>query len=337
MYSSKKLSDQFLLFLKSNFFQKGNIGDVRDFSGISFIGYLERKLELYLSQGRTSAASKLRATLNTFTTFLKQNDLLKKGDLLFSDIDEQLLLLFEKDMKRRYLSANTTSFYMRILRSHYHKGIEEGLYFSFTEPFKVVFTGVGKTKKRALTEDELLKIIDMELPPKLSYARDLFLFSLYTRGMSFVDIAHLKTENIIKGEIRYCRSKTGQLIRVSIEPCIQEIIDRYRSLSGSDYIFPILMLKGKLLKYNTSLKNFNNHLIVISRRLGLEHHITSYVARHSWATTAKRGGVPISTISECMGHTSEKTTQIYLSSIEQNSIDDANRLVIHSLKQRKIF
>lgn len=334
MYSSKKLSDQFLLFLQASFAHNGHTEDARDESGISFIGYLQKRLDSYVVEGRTSAASKLRVTLKIFKGFLEQNGLLKNGDLTFSDIDEHLLSMFEKDMKRRFLSSNTTSFYMRILRSNYHKGIEAGLYFTFIDPFRVVFTGVSKTRKRALTEEELLKIINIKLPKRLSYTRDLFLFSLYTRGMSFIDMAELKKDNISKGEIRYYRSKTGQLIRITIEPCIQTIIDRYHGLSGTDHIFPILFKHSVPIKYNTSLKNFNNHLVKISELLGIDHNITSYVARHSWATMAKRGGVPISTISECMGHTSEKTTQIYLSSIEQKSIDEANRLVIHSLNQR---
>jgi integrase len=152
--------------------------------------------------------------------------------------------------------------------------------------------------------------------------------------MSFVDIAYLKRENIVKGEIRYCRRKTGQLIRIRIEPCIQNIIDKYSNDMSLDYVFPILEKRLKSVKYNTSLKNLNNSLLKISELLSLDPPVTTYVARHTWATMARRGGVPVSTISECMGHTSEKTTQIYLSSIEQKSIDDANRLVIHSLNQR---
>lgn len=335
MYNSKHLADQLLSFLQASLMPGKGKSDARNNSGISFIGYLERNIEACASAGKESAATKLKVTLSNFTRFLKSGNHLKKDDLLFEELTGELLASFETYMKERFLSPNTTSFYLRILRSYYHKGIEEGLYFSFTDPFKSVFTGVSKTKKRAITHDEIIRLIECDLPAELNFARDIFLFSFYTRGMSFVDMANLTRGNISKGEIRYYRAKTGQLIRISIEPCIQCIIDKYKHSSGTNLIFPILARNKKRLKYNTSLKNLNNHLRRISGLLGFEHQITTYVARHSWASMAKRGGVPISTISECMGHTSEKTTQIYLSSIEQKSIDDANRIVIQSLNQRK--
>lgn len=334
MYKSKKQSEQFFQFLQAYMSQNVLLGDARIKSGISFIGYLQRKIDVYRNAARSSAATKLNVTLKVFCDFLKRSNLLKDGELFFEDITGELLVLFEKDMKSRYLSPNTTSFYMRILRSHYHQGIDEGLYFSFSDPFRTVFTGVCRTRKRALTSEELVKINQIELPRRLCFARDIFMFSFYARGMSFVDIAYLKRENIVKGEIRYCRRKTGQLIRIRIEPCIQNIIDKYSNDMSSDYVFPILEKRLKSVKYNTSLKNLNNSLLKISELLSLDPPVTTYVARHTWATMARRGGVPVSTISECMGHTSEKTTQIYLSSIEQKSIDDANRLVIHSLNQR---
>ena len=308
--------------------------DARYKSGISFIDYLQRKIDFYHEVGKASAASKLAVTLKVFCNFLSKNNFIAPNkSFCFEDLTDHLLILFERELQSRYLSPNTTSFYMRILRSHYYQGVEDGLFFSITDPFRRVFTGVCKTKKRAISKNEFSQLIQAELPKKLQFAKDLFLFSFYTRGMSLIDIAQLKRENIFKDEIRYCRRKTGQLIKINIEPCIREIIDKYSNMSGSNLIFPIMEKNGQRLQYNTSLKNINNNLLKISKLLNFNCRLTTYVARHTWASVAKWGGIPTSVISECMGHTSERTTQIYLSTIEQESIDDANRLVIHSLNK----
>ena len=334
MYNSKCFADQLLLLLQAKLSADKSFGEADVNSCVSFLRYLERSIDSNRSSGKISAAIKLSTTLNVFKAFLKKNHLLTNDDLSFGDVTSKLLISFEKEMRLRYLSPNTTSFYLRILRSYYHKGISEGYYLPLTDPFIKVYTGVAPTRKRALDLNGLGELINIELPEKFEFARDIFLFSFYTRGMSFVDIAHLKLGNIVRDEIRYCRCKTGQLIKIALEPCIREIIDKYRSVSGTDHIFPILAKKGEALNYSSSLRNINNHLSKISKLLGFKESITSYAARQSWATVAKQGGIPISIISECMGHTSEKTTRIYLSALEQTTIDEANRLIIRSLNQR---
>ena len=326
MYNSKFLAEQLLLLLQAN---SGTVTD----NCASFIGYLQEKVEVNRKDGNASASSKLSTTVGVFRKFLRKKGISESGDLLFKDLTSKLLIEFEKDMKLSFLTPNTTSFYMRILRSYYRKGIEEGRYFTFVDPFKGVFTGVKKTKKRAISHDVLSKLSTSGLPWRLHFARDIFLFSFYTRGMSFVDIADLRQSNIVDGEIRYCRRKTSQLIRVKLEPCTEEIIRRYSKHSGDDHLFPILMKNKKVKKYNTSLKNINNHLLKISSILNIDPPVTTYAARHTWASLAREGGVPISTISEAMGHASESTTRIYLSNIGQQTIDDVNRLIIRSLNQ----
>lgn len=300
----------------------------------SFVEYLLQCTLDAKRGGNSSAAAKIQTTTARFKKFLEKNHLLQDGDFLFSDLTPEIMIFYEKELRREMLSPNTTSFYMRVLRSYYNKGIADGLYFPLCDPFKKVYTGTLKTKKRAADKNIITKLINTELPPKHHFFRDMFLFSFYTRGMSFIDIANLTSKNVTPQGIQYYRCKTGRLIRVRMEPCIYEIISRYSGISGGEYLFPILMKNGLPVNYNTSLKNFNNHLKSISRILKLDIHLTSYVARHSWATIAKRGGVPISTISEGMGHTSEKTTQIYLSSLEQETIDEANSYIIHSLNKR---
>lgn len=327
MKTQNSLSELLLYFFQSN---TSNLGTVSN-GCVSFLRYLEANADSNESMGNISASKKLKCALNRFRGFLTKNNLLKNGDCLFMDINKELLQMFENDMKGEFLSLNTTSFYMRLLRSYFHKGIKEGLYFSFYDPFESVYTGIMKTRKRAVDKSILKKIKNSILPENLNYDRDLFLFSFYTRGMSFIDMANLTAYNITNNEIRYYRSKTGKMICVRIEPCIKEIIDKYSGTSGSDYIFPIHMNGGIPCKYSTSLRNYNNHLKKISKRLKLDPPLTSYVSRHTWASIAKNGGIPVSIISEAMGHTSERTTHIYLASMEQSTIDDANSSVIRSL------
>lgn len=328
MKNFNSLSDQLLQFLQ-------NGASTAQDGCVSFIGYLQLNLNRCKRIGKTSAANKLQSTYNRFVRFLNKNHLTTNGDFLFSDLTSEILISFERSMKEDFLTHNTTSFYLRILRSYYNKGIREGLYFSFTDPFKNVYTGISRTKKRAIEKDIFIKLKEVKLPDKLNFARDIFLFSFFMRGMSFVDISKLTSSNIFGEELKYCRTKTGQTIRIRIEPCARDILNKYIRKSGDEHLFPIVCNGGKRLKYNTSLKNMNNHLKKISRILGLEKPITTYTARHSWASIAKKGGIPISTISEGMGHTSERTTMIYLSSLNQSTIDDANRLIIRSLNQRK--
>lgn len=329
MKKYNSLSDQLLLFLQNSSSTPGT-------GCASFIDYLQTNISKCKCLGKVSAALKLESTYKRFYAFLEKSALLSDGDLCFKDINSDLLILFERSMKEEFLTQNTTSFYLRVLRSYYNKGINEGLYFSFVDPFKSVYTGVSRTQKRAIDEEFMVAIKEYPFPKKLHFARDIFLFSFFMRGMSFIDISKLKTSNLLKDELRYCRSKTGQSIRVKIEPCAQEIINKYSGKSGNEYLFPILYKNGVPFKYNSSLKNTNNHLRKISQILNLEKPITTYTARHSWASIARKGGVPISTISEGMGHTSERTTQIYLSSLNQNTIDDANRKIIQSLNKRNM-
>lgn len=167
----------------------------------------------------------------------------------------------------------------------------------------------------------------------LALARDMFIFSYCTRGMAFVDIAYLKKENIRDGMICYARHKTGQQLSIRIEPCMQKIIDRYDYASGH-YIFPLLTSDDSTQayrEYQTAINSYNRQLKRLSKMLPGDCKLTSYTARHSWATAARNHNIPISVISAGMGHSSERTTQIYLATLENSIIDDANQRLISSL------
>ena len=162
----------------------------------------------------------------------------------------------------------------------------------------------------------------------LGLARDLFMFSFYTRGMSFVDMAYLTQENLNNGTLIYRRKKTGQLLFIKWESCMQEIVDRYKS--SSKYLLPIIRdeYANERKQYLNSLSYTNKKLKKIAKITGISSHLSMYVARHSWASIAKKNRIPISIISEGMGHDSESTTQIYLASLDTSAIDRANHLII---------
>ncbi|MFQ8804295.1 MAG: tyrosine-type recombinase/integrase [Alistipes indistinctus] len=204
-------------------------------------------------------------------------------------------------------------------------------------PFQNVYSGIDRTCKRAVNGKVISKLLHLNLTRSrsLEMARDLFLFSFYTRGMAFVDIARLRKSNIRDGIIRYERRKTGQPLYIRMEPCIKAILDRYAErVQNLPYVFPILKTEepeAAYKQYTIALNYYNRLLKKLSDMLGLEKGLSSYTPRHSWATVARDSNIPLSVISAGMGHTSEQTTQIYLTMLENSAIDSANQKIIASL------
>ena len=159
----------------------------------------------------------------------------------------------------------------------------------------------------------------------------MFLFSFYTRGMFFVDMAYLRKIDLQNWILTYRRRKTGQQLTIKWEKCMEEIICKYPS-NKTDYLLPIIKVQGNERKqYDNALHLVNYRLKDLSKILKLQRTLTLYVARHSWASAAKAKNIPLSVISEGMGHESEKTTQIYLSSLETSVVDKANKVILESL------
>lgn len=175
--------------------------------------------------------------------------------------------------------------------------------------------------------------MDLSASPTLDFARDMFLFSFYTRGMSFVDIAYLRKKDLSKGILSYRRRKTGQQLFIRWEKCMQEIADKYVT-KHSEFMFPIINLRVKtdMRKQYINMGNkVNKSLKIIGNILMQPRPLTMYVARHTWASVARSKNVPISIISEGMGHDSEKTTRIYLASLDNIAVDKANSLILRLL------
>ena len=289
---------------------------------------MQRRIDQLEQLGRFRTAETHRATLQSFILFRNGKD------LSLSRFNADLMLLYEAFLKNRRVCPNTISFYMRILRTIYNQAIEKGLC-AQKYPFKHVYTGIDKTVKRALGLNHLkaLKALPLENEPRLAFARDLFLFSFYTRGMSFIDIAYLRKKDINNNTLSYRRRKTGQCIYIQWERCMQNIVDRYPTPSESPYLLPIIHppyasdLQERRC-YQKALHSINHQLKILSKRMGLPAPLTTYVARHTWANIARNQNIPIHVISEGLGHNSEQTTQIYLTSLDTSIINEANRKII---------
>ena len=284
----------------------------------SFINYLSKKLK---SEKQCKTASIYETAKRSFFRF-RQGE-----DIRIDKIDGVLMQQYEIYLKNNRVSPNSISCYMRALRVIYNQAVQKGLTNS-KNPFKEVYTGIDKTVKRAVSENTISQLIRLDLSelPYLQLARDYFLFSFYTRGMSFVDMANLRQNNIKNGYLIYSRSKTKQVLTIKIEKCIDDIIKRYQNQVIEDYLFPIYTIQK--LGYTSHLRTYNKRLWRLSEMLGLEKPLSSYVSRHSWATIALRKGISVQVISEGMGHEDEKTTRIYLASLDQSVIDDANAQII---------
>ena len=258
-------------------------------------------------------------------------------DLLISDINSILLMNFERHLYNEGLSRNTISFYMRNLRAIYNRALEMGLVMKLEEtPFAKAYTGIDITRKRALRKNEVNTIINLNLAnyPRLEFARCIFFFCFYACGMSFVDMAYLQKKDIKGKYLKYRRKKTGRFIQVKITKPLQNLIDYFKKFDNeSSYLLPILTVNdtNDRKQYESALRKQNSDLKKIGKMCKLQSPLSTHVCRHSWASFAKSIDTPLAVISECLGHSNEKTTYIYLASFEKQVINKAtervNRLI----------
>lgn len=271
-----------------------------------------------------STSRNYRRTLDSFMKF-------RGGKPLPLDqLTEEIIIRYNRYLRDTGLQRNTISFYNRILRSVYNQAVKRGLARQ-ASLFENVYTGVDVTRKRALPVEVLHNIASLDLSdPELALARDLFLFSFQARGMSFVDMAFLTQQNLQHDFLHYIRRKTGQALSVRVEPWMQDLLNRYKPMCHAPYLLPILQStdpKEAFAQYSVALGRHNRMLRKLGELVGTDFPLSSYCARHSWATIARDSAVPLSVISSAMGHTSEKTTRIYLASLDNSLIDRANREV----------
>jgi integrase len=285
--------------------------------------------------GSYGMAQKYQSTCSKLGKYLSTTS---KPDLKVEEVNNEFIEDFSEFMKDEGLAENTIHFYLRNLSAMYH--LKDNDYTD--NPFNRVNMRACPTRKRALDKQAMQSIKDFDSKGKksLDLARDLFMFSFYTQGMPFVDIAYLKASDIENGTIRYKRHKTNQPVTVTLVPEAKEIIRRYcninkgvegknKNKSKDYYIFGIIKNTDSTTayrQYRSGLATQNRRLKKIGEKLGLDLPLTTYIARHTWATLAQNNGVPTAVISRSLGHTSETTTRIYLGSMDTKVLAKYNRL-----------
>lgn len=279
--------------------------------------------------GKIRLAETYTVSANSFMRFRGE-----KGDIRLDEINAELMKEYEYYLLEECgLGLNTISFYMRNLRAIYNRAVDKELIES-QNPFKHVYTGIGKTTKRAVSIDIIhkIKLLDLSMYPLMEQSRDYFMLSFYLRGISFVDLAYLKVDNLHDGNLKYYRQKTNQPLCIRWEEQMQEIVNRYH-VPGSPYLLPIINppCENERRQYQSGLHRVNAHLKVIGQLVGCPIKLTTYCARHGWASIARSMNVPLPVISESMGHESESTTRIYLASLDNAVIDEANKMVINAI------
>jgi len=298
----------------------------------TFVSLLVNDLALV---GRHGTAHSYRSSIKRLVRFTGNSQ------LSFSALTPYLLKRYEQYLLSEGCKRNTVSLYLRMLRSICNQAVRRGIAQIPPDLFDEVFTGADSSEKRAVSLSVIRRLhnADLSTHPDLEVSRDLFLLSFYLRGIPFVDLIRLRKSDISRGVLHYRRSKTGHLLTVAIEPCAKAIFKKYISRKKhSPYLFPVITREGNegYRQYQSALRRYNHHLERLSSLLRLKVRLTSYVARHSWATAAYRQGIPVSVISESLGHASEKVTYTYLASFDNRTLNRANRKVIALVTQNSL-
>lgn len=274
------------------------------------------------------------AYLNSYRV-LKHFNKRKKLNFTFSHIDVSFCKKFEEWLRSKGNKDTTISYQLRTLRATFNRAIEAKIVAKDKNPFteyKLSHLNT-KTMKRALSKSDIMKIMQADCTDKTpirQLAQDLFTFSYLCGGISFIDIANLTPRNIIDNRLIYQRQKTHGGINLQLSDEAKRIISKYSDYQlSAGYLFPILHHKRHITpmqKMNRTHKichDINQELRTFGKELDITTDVTTYVARHSFATVLKKSGVNIGIISQALGHQDIKTTQIYLSKFDNEQVDEA--------------
>lgn len=296
-----------------------------------FMSCFSKHISDYEKAGRKGSAANYRSSYRLLLSFLDGQHLTSQH------LSARWAERYERWLRARGVTTNTVTFHLRNLRAVYNRSVKKRFIpASFPNPFFHLTVRQTVTRKRALSRETIKRICTADLSalhPKYSLARDIFMFSFFTRGMSFVDMAYLKKSDVSDSTLTYRRRKTGQTLSVGWEQQMQAIVDRYATEKATSYLLPLITREDgtERTQYESKMQQVNRHLKKIGQQLGLPIPLTTYCARHSWATIARDRNVPLAVISEALGHDNEQTTRIYLDSIRTSVVDDANRMIIEGL------
>ena len=288
-------------------------------------------------EGNFGTAHVYRSSLNAIIAYRG------KSDLVFSEVTSEWLKGFEVHLRNRGCSWNTVSTYMRTFRAVYNRAVNlrKAPYVPYL--FRFVYTGTRADHKRALADDDMKKVFvnlsrkaGVSLPVR--QAQELFILMFLLRGMPFVDLAYLRKSDLRDNVITYRRRKTGCSLSVTLTPEAMILIKKYMNRdSSSPYLFSFLKsregTKEAYREYQLALRSFNQRLMLLGELLGLGDKLSSYTARHTWATTAYYCEIHPGIISEAMGHSSITVTETYLKPFQDKKIDEANKQVLDFVKR----
>ena len=300
-------------------------------SDADFLAFMEMQISEKNLYQKCKTALNYGSAYRSFVSFLRNKE--RMSTLKFSQVTSELIRRYEFYLiEERKIRRNSSSFYIRILRAVFHKGLA---YYDLNlpNPFRSVYAGVDTTVKRAVDVNAITKLIKYQSEnEQLNFTKDAFLFCFLARGMAFIDFVKLQKSNCQNGRIIYRRSKTRRLLSIKMNTMMVEIINRYAD-PKSEYLFPVLKTPTfTQMAYEKALQHYNYHLRKLAEEIGVDS-LTSYVARHSWATQASRLHIPTRVISESMGHSNERVTAIYLASLDNHEIDMANKKVLDKIKE----
>ena len=299
----------------------------------SFTGFMLGVMDELRQEERFSTAHIYKYVLRAVTEFAGG------GEIFFGTLTRQWLKSFQRHLEDLQRSYNTISTYIRALRAVYNRAVDRELIEGEYRLFAGMKTGVSSEHKLAVTAPQMNKLLDKTQRPNLSdevrEAQDMFALMFLLQGMPFTDLAHLHKGNL-NGNLLTChRQKTGTELCVKVVPEAMRLIERYRNCDArSPYLLNILSgrIQGESAfnEYRDKLRTLNLHLSRLSESCGLKGvKVSSYTARHTWATLAKYCHVPEEVISEGLGHSSLEVTRTYLKSFEGDELDKANQLIIN--------
>jgi len=297
-------------------------------SDATFLKFTEELISELKQAGRFGYAKSINDTLQVVKKFKNEKD------FTFKQLDYKFLDQFESACRGQGMKINSIAVFMRTIKMIYNRSIKAGIVKRELYPFTGYKIKTTKTKKRAVRREviETIEKLELQESTRIWHSKNYFLFSFYAMGINFADLARLKMSNIVEGRLEFTRQKTKKHYSIKINEPIQNILNLYVvNKNENDFIFPIISRGGNSeLEYRdvTEKRRIHNKLLKeIATLCGIESNLTSYVARHSWATIAKRKGVPVAAISEGMGHGDVKTTEIYLDSFDKEVLDDYNDLI----------